>query len=226
MILSATDAKSYFDSVLNRYRRAEYPNEVFNKMVDAAIVKFIDDRIDEAGTDSRRIQQLSVLTQPPLIITNSGLSVPDSESFVLPLGPAPEKYYRALNVGFNRQYVNDPCFGNQFDATYCVATKQDGDIEYSVSQNPFRKPAANKDKMYWVQFGNTIKPVMGATCYARNLRLFYIKTPVMTSIQTNTIQLFPDKSMYDVMDIAVSIFLGSVDSPRTAFSNKLNQFQR
>ena len=218
LITTSAQAYSYFLLLFRKENQGTVPPEEFNAAWNAAQIDYLNAKAEGTDENQRLRDVFRVLVPPPLTILNTGGTAPETEVFQLPYvdNPAPGQshgYWRALNVAFRLEStpgVLAPC-GDPSGWTLAFPLPRDSRL--AVQNDPFAKPT--DEEPYYVFTERTIRCWTGSTTFASQLRIEYLRYPVMIDVNDATIAPeLPAHINKEITTLAVRSHLEVIQDPR------------
>lgn len=227
MLSTVQDMNQYVLVELNKANQGTIPPPRFDIVINAAMMQWVKNKYQVMDRDEQAMDALRVLIPAPLVIANTGAAAPSQESFALPYVAAP-----APGTSHGYLYMVN-CAVRLFTGTTPVPVpcrSEDGwvsarplrrDALNEISRRPFSKPTDQEP--YYILSGNQFGVRAGATSFAQQARIEYIRYPVRISL-VNLIQPeLPPVVNQEIADLAVRNYLEITQNPR--YRTRLNEDQ-
>lgn len=210
----------------------------FEQLINEAAIKYLVDRAEEAELVQKRIDDLSSLKKIAILVpTNGALNEFDFENAAVVSGggkmldytqTATHKYgyLRALAVGVEWNYVDNPCHTNGVpqaameDLVEWVPVKpMKSDKRYSLPQDYYNKPT--DERPYYDFYSNAtskkvLKVINNTPSRANRVRIEFFEYPKLITVAQNLVTDIdlPIHARQEVCDLALTIQLERIQSMR------------
>lgn len=185
MLGTVQDIYAYVRLEVNKASNGTVSPTEFNRLINAAQSRWVEDRYKEIEKDQANEDSLRVLIPEVATIANTGALASEGEIFPLPYVQNPiagvtRGYLHALRVAARMLKVSDSSPVACVHASgFSPCRMLPRDRRMDIDRNPFWR--ATDHEPYYYEVGHTIRIKGAAGSYASQIQLEYLRHPVSMS---------------------------------------------